>query len=301
MRCHTCMSPQPDGPDSTALPPQTVSTVTAKIRELAPVATALAALATGVAAVAALIFSGLSLGATNLQLKLNNAQLKLNEEGQLTDRYNAAVTNLGSSSVDVRLGGIYALQSIMRDSPPEEPTIVAVLCAFVRDHASIATAKLSQTLGRPHSSMVPGTPTDVQAALTVIMTRPHGHHPMIDLDTNVDLSGTDLAGAQLRNAYFSYANLTRANLTGADLSGAYLKCAVLADANLTGATLNDGVYLAGANLTHATVTRADLTGASLIDANLTGATFAHAKLTGTNFTHAIRRDAKQGGTKGLCR
>lgn len=300
MRCHVRMSSQPDSPDSTQLPPQTVSTVTAKIRELAPVATALAALATGAAAVAALIFSGLSLGATNLQLKLNNAQLKLNEEGQLIDRYNAAVTNLGSSSIDVRLGGVYALQSIMQDSPPEEPTIIAVLCAFVRDHASIATAKLSQTPGRPRSSMVSGTPADIQAALTVIMTRPHDHHAKIDLDTYIDLSGTDLAGAQLRNAYFSYANLTHANLTGADLAGAYLKCALLTDANLTRATLNDGVYLGGANLTHATVTGADLTGASLIDANLTDATFAHADLTGTNFTHTIRSDAKQSGTKGLC-
>jgi hypothetical protein len=42
----------------------------------------------------------------------------LTREGQVTDRYNAAVTNIGEDSLEVRLGGIYALQRIMQDPPP---------------------------------------------------------------------------------------------------------------------------------------------------------------------------------------
>src|SRR5690348_1317833 len=57
----------------------------------------------GLAAVIALIFTSLSIRATG-------AQLQIAEQGQITDRYNAAITNLGSPSVDVRFGGIYALQ-----------------------------------------------------------------------------------------------------------------------------------------------------------------------------------------------
>jgi hypothetical protein len=79
----------------------------------------------GLAAVIALIFTSLAVRATN-------AQLQITEQGQITDRYNAAITNLGSPSIDVRLGGIYALQRIMQDSRRDQPTIVAVLCAFVR-------------------------------------------------------------------------------------------------------------------------------------------------------------------------
>src|SRR5262245_27391468 len=63
----------------------------------------------GLAAFIALIFAWVSINATN-------DQLQLAEQGQITDRYNAAITNLGSPSVDVRLGGIYALQRIMQDS-----------------------------------------------------------------------------------------------------------------------------------------------------------------------------------------
>jgi hypothetical protein len=97
-----------------------------------------ATLLVGVAAVAALWFTGQSVRATNAQLQETRKQLQIQEQGQITDRYNAAITNLGSASVDVRLDGIYALQRIMQDSPRDQPTVVAVLCAFVRDNARTA-------------------------------------------------------------------------------------------------------------------------------------------------------------------
>jgi hypothetical protein len=60
-------------------------------------------------------------------------QLTDSEVGQITGRHNAAVTNLGSSSVDVQLGGVYALQHVMQDYPSYQPTVITVLCAFARD------------------------------------------------------------------------------------------------------------------------------------------------------------------------
>jgi hypothetical protein len=86
---------------------------------------AIGTLVLGIAALAALIFSALSIKATH-------DQLQIAEQGQITDRYNAAITNLGSSSVDIRLGGIYASQRMMQDSPRDQPTVVAVLCAQPR-------------------------------------------------------------------------------------------------------------------------------------------------------------------------
>src|SRR5580658_4175970 len=63
----------------------------------------------GLAAVFALVFTGLQVRATNGQLQATKDQLQITEQGQITDRYNAAITNLGSTSIEVRLGGIYAL------------------------------------------------------------------------------------------------------------------------------------------------------------------------------------------------
>jgi hypothetical protein len=253
----------------------------------------------GVAALIALIFTWLSInGATHTtsnQLRATNNQLKLTEQGQITDRYNAAITNLGSSSVDVRLGGIYALQRIMQDSPRDQPTIVAVLCAFVRDHA--ATNKIKYGPDKPYA--------DIQAALTVVGTRNTAHESSI---TVVDFTFAQLTGANLRGMHFDRANFTGADLTDADLTRADLTYAHLGSATLTGAHLGKanftGVFFLGANFTGAYLVNANLTHTCLVHTNFTGT-----KRTGVNLAGAICARAKglTGATctkaraKGLCR
>lgn len=46
----------------------------------------------------------------------------LSREGQVTDRYTKAITQLGSKKLDVRIGGIYPLERIARDSARDHPT-----------------------------------------------------------------------------------------------------------------------------------------------------------------------------------
>jgi hypothetical protein len=45
----------------------------------------------------------------------------LSREGQVTDRYTKAIDQLGSGKLDVRIGGIYALERIARDSAKTTP------------------------------------------------------------------------------------------------------------------------------------------------------------------------------------
>lgn len=231
----------------------------------------------GLAAVIALIFTALSIHATDVQLQVT-------EQGQITDRYNAAITNLGSSSEDVRLGGIYALQRLMQDSPRDQPTVVSVLCAYVRDHSKLP--------GPDHSSGGPRVllvTTDVQAALTVVGSRDSandGESTVVDLQNaylvGANLTDADLVGAILFGANLNQANLNHANLNHAKLGGADLDLARLRDANLTGGFLSD------ANLTGADLSDANLTGADLNDANLSRANLSNADLTGADLTGAIR-------------
>ena len=202
----------------------------------------------GLAAVIALMFSYLAVKATG-------AQLQITEQGQITDRYNAAITSLGSASTDTRIGCIYALQRIMQDSSRDQSTVIAVLCAYIRDHAPIGTAG-------PRSSTPSHPGTDVQAALTVIGGRPFAHeHPaVIDLDhtqlagavLNGDFTGADLDGARLIGADLTRATLAHAHLIGADLARAYLDNADLTGADLSGAHLT-GADLSGAKLANATL------------------------------------------------
>ena len=47
----------------------------------------------------------------------------LSQQGQVTDRYTKAIDQLGpDKGLDVRIGGIYALERIARDSPRDHPT-----------------------------------------------------------------------------------------------------------------------------------------------------------------------------------
>ncbi|MCA1681508.1 MAG: hypothetical protein LC777_22470, partial [Actinobacteria bacterium] len=61
---------------------------------------------------------------------------RLNRRGQITDRFTRAVEQLGHEKIDVRLGGIYALEQIARDSPKQDHrTTMEVLTAFLQVHA----------------------------------------------------------------------------------------------------------------------------------------------------------------------
>ena len=52
----------------------------------------------------------------------------LNRAGHLTDRFTKAIEQLGHpTAVDVRLGGIYALERIARDSKDDHPQVVDCL------------------------------------------------------------------------------------------------------------------------------------------------------------------------------
>lgn len=228
------------------------------------------------------------------------------EEGQITDRYTRAVENIGSKNLDVRLGGIYALQRIMQDSPRDHSTIVSVLTAYIRGHAPLPGGKARQwpddvpgQAGFPSPKAQPDP--DIQAALSVLARRDTSRD---DLSSRLDLRRTDLAGADLtraglaganlRGADLSGATLHAANLAGADLSGASLYYTDSSDADLTGAELLgadgvkgnwNGATLSGADfsfttLTAAEFTKADLSGADLTLADASWAIFENADLSG---------------------
>ncbi|MGH3696279.1 MAG: pentapeptide repeat-containing protein [Pseudonocardiaceae bacterium] len=167
-------------------------------------------LLTALAAVGALFFNTLQ---TSEALRATRDQIALSEQSQLTDRFTSAVEQLGTKdNTEVRLGGIYALEGIARDSARDHPTVMEILSAYVRMHAPIARC---QSTG-PRA-------TDVQAILTVIGRR----DTMRDRD-RLALNNTCLVGY----------NLSGANLTNTDLTGANLTNTDLTDANLTEANLS---------------------------------------------------------------
>lgn len=80
----------------------------------------------------------------NLRQTQENTQktLRLTEQGQITERFTRAIDQLGETDdegkpkLEIRLGGIYALERIAKDSPEREySTVMEVLTAYARENA----------------------------------------------------------------------------------------------------------------------------------------------------------------------
>jgi uncharacterized protein YjbI with pentapeptide repeats len=225
-------------------------------------------------------------------------QIQVNREGQITDRFTRAVQQLGEDDkLDVRLGGIYALEQIARASPSEHGAIVEILAAYVRGHAAAAAPE-----AEPAEAALRVRAADVQAAMTVLGRRTvlPGDPPVLQLDgldlraaslagahlELADLSGSDLAGSGLRAAALGGANLERTRLAGGDLGQAALTGARLEEADLRGAGLA-GASLEAADLRRANLRGADLSGTDLSRANLGEANLSEARLEGAKLEGAV--------------
>jgi hypothetical protein len=265
-------------------------------------------LAAGLFAAGALVF-------TALNFTLSRRTFELTEQGQVTDRYTKAIEQLGDGKLDVRIGGIYALERVARDSARDHPVVIEVLTAFIREHSR-------EQWPLPKHEIDPAPPRetrpDVQAAITVVGRRSAKHDLQPMNLTGANLTGADLTGVtthrptitrtdpssgainvvtytDVTGANLTHADLTDAILTGADLTAANLESAKLASADLTGANLESALLilavLTGADLTAANLRRAVLARANLTGAVLTGADLTNADLTGASLTDARLSDA----------
>jgi len=249
--------------------------------------------------------------ATQENQKATQDNLHIASEGQITDRFTKAIGQLGDNKLEIRLGGIYALERIAKDSPKDHWSIMEVLTAYVRENARIKSELSDEKIDKhredatgvcslettiwyswmtrrrlPQAKPAP----DIQAILTVIgrrtLTYGEGEDQRLDLHA-ASLNGADLNGANLRGANFG-----GANLRGADLSGVNLKDANLNGANLSGVNLEDA-NLSGVNLGDANLSGADLENATFRigdeteNANLSGAIFKNAVLSGVDLANGV--------------
>jgi hypothetical protein len=167
----------------------------------------------------------------------------LQREGQITDRFTKAIEQLGALApgavdkagkprinLEVRFGGIYALERISHDSPKDQWTIMEVLTSYVHEHAGQAERGKTSGLSAngppnwPPPQDIHPEP-DIQAILTVIGRR----------DVKYDAVGV--------SAFFRILDLREADLRGADLSGAFLDDANLDGAQIFGAGLSGALRL----------------------------------------------------------
>jgi hypothetical protein len=163
-------------------------------------------------------------------------QTDADRQRRITDSFARAIEQLGSEKFAVRLGAIYALERIARESPEDHWPIMETLTAYVRESRPLPEADEGeqQTNAYLERLINDPLPADVQAALTVIGRRQRDHDVCGE---QLSLRSTNLTSANLKNAHLGKFDLEECCLFDASLEGADLKDADLGGADLRGRNL----------------------------------------------------------------
>ncbi len=210
---------------------------------------------------------------TLIRSVLSRQQNNIDEQRVITEQISRAIDQIGSYkydanggkyelNIEARLGGLYSLQRIMRDSLKDENAIAKIFYAYVRENTKRGEVRM-----RIKTGIIKNRPReDVQAALDIVNQfhkewRERRKEILDDIQINfarsnfseysflgmdfsnailndVDLSDAKLNNANLSNAKLNYADLSRAKLSGAKLSGANLLYADLTGTDLHGVDLS---------------------------------------------------------------
>jgi hypothetical protein len=251
----------------------------------------------GVAVLTGLIFAWQQLGQTS-------DNLFVSQEGQITDRFSRGVHHLARGDVTLRLGGIYALERIARDSPRDYGPVMEVLTAFARE----PSPRERNAAGTP-AATARAIPVEVAAVFKVIGRRTP-EQIMAEMEeggcldlTGITAVGADLHDYDLRNTCWNRSDLRGAIMARANLSGASFAESTLAQANLDGVAAQGASFyqanLALANLSQADLREANLLAADLSSATLQGTDLRGADLLGTNLRNALLLGADLSGANVL--
>ncbi|MEV6565862.1 pentapeptide repeat-containing protein [Streptomyces kronopolitis] len=152
------------------------------------------------------------------------------------ERYSDVVNKSGSTSPDIRMGGIYALEELNDEGEIDHRRLLEILTPFIRGRSprppKLITPKKKE---REYCFGLKAPEVDIEAAMKVLARRE------IQADERPDLRYTELALLSLPE---------QAQLTNVDLTSADLRCSKLRGVNLENADLS-GTWMTWADLTNA--------------------------------------------------
>ncbi len=212
----------------------------------------------------------------------------ISKEKQITEILSKAIEQIGNTeSLDVRLGGVYTLERIARDSNKYFWTAMEILMDYIKIRTSSVESG-SELNSNSSTLLKESLPQDVKAALKIIARRIVSQDPdgsVINLslcsfkkiclkDARFDranLSETSFERSDLESSKFPFANLSSTNFLKANLSNSNFRNADLFDSDFSGANLKG----------------ADFKKAKFNKTNLEGADLSNAMLKGTDLSNAV--------------
>lgn len=218
----------------------------------------------------------------------------IDKDANFTNRYTEAVRQLGDDSFAIRLGGIYALERIARDSPRDGETILKVLAAFIRRVSPSENSPFAE-----YSAPI-DRGVDVEAAGYVLaqVSKMVPESSPVDLSYTV-LTDVDFSGANFPKANFVHSVINRSTFDRAKLDGANFSMADLGLSKFDLASLV-GIDAFGANLLNTTFKESTCQKSNFRNSDMSGSNFdlcnlEDANLCGVKFLDTTFRNAKLKG------
>jgi len=231
---------------------------------------------TGLAAVPAVLLTW------HWRVKNKLAEIKVARDGVNVERFSQAIMHLSNREMDLKLGGIYALEQVARDSEAYFWPVTEILTSYVRRNSPRRTA--DDELSDSTDGRVKGVSPDIQAILTVLGRR---RRRLVEVYELAKDRALHLAHTNLQAIVLDSVRLQRARLAGADIRGANVSKADLSRADLNYARL-DNARLRGVTLDKANLYGAKLTGAKIVEeTSLRGTILAEADLCGAFFDDSV--------------
>ena len=260
--------------------------------------------------------------------RIADKQTQINRESHYTELFTKAVEQLGAvrqgqdekpePALEIRIGAIYALERLAKDSERDYGPIIETLTAYIREHCGkpknfdgkdLVGKVLEQAWEKWLESLPeepPANRADIKTALMVLSRREKnrnwtsrgGNEAQPDFFgvnfQKADLSdhhvGLAYKDTYLESAYLDFAILWGVNLSGADLHLANCVGADFWFANLERANLK-GANLIQANFHNANLQNTNLRGANLIQANFHNANLQNTNLEEANLQYASLKNA----------
>ncbi|WP_048126110.1 pentapeptide repeat-containing protein [Methanosarcina sp. WWM596] len=176
---------------------------------------------------------------TQENLKVTQKNLKVSQEGQITERFTRAVEQLGAidqsgnPAIEIRLGGIYALERISTESEKDYWPIIEILTAYVRKNSSVENQSNENFLTTGYISM------DIQANESTHNEVPEVNSLSLDIEAVITVLGRskhrymdkESKCLNLKNTFFKWLTLKDAHFEGTNFSNAHFEGAVLKNAH----------------------------------------------------------------------
>ena len=242
----------------------------------------------------------------NENVKIANKNVEIQLNNAIEERFNNAITLIGNDNAATRLGAIYALDHIAKDTYNKEKsytkTIFQILCSYIRETTNNDNYKNKNDNYKNKFEHKPSV--EIQTIIDLLF-RSHLNNFNGYIELQADLSYSYLCGADFNKAHCKGANFSFSHCEGSFFESANCEGSFFWNTHCEGANFCrshcEGAdfsysHCAGATFFNvcfkdANFVCADCSGTSFGDADCAGVNFLNSNCAGAYFTNAECKDA----------